>query len=122
MNEWITNRIPLRSDATDRKGLVWICIDGKTPHEEYYDEVFLGQAWMSIATPEPYVDLRRYVVVSDPCDRYCLYVKSAMFKDIIVATVRLAVNNRPYKENLRVAMEKAERIAAIYEEYINETT
>lgn len=97
-NEWITNRIPLRSDATDRKGLVWICIDGKTPHEEYYDEVFLGQAWMPITTPEK---PKRWTV-DELSDGWCVYDEIGL---VAVATYL------PTRE-------AAERIAAIYEEFM----
>lgn len=103
-NEWITNRIPLRSDATERKGLVWICVDGKTPHEEYYDEVFLGQAWMPITTPEPYVKPKRYEVESlrDTTSQTTWY---EVFDNVQETSLAMRIPTR----------EAAEEIAAIYE-------
>jgi hypothetical protein len=53
MSEWITDRMPDHEDMFS--GLVWGQVKDGTPCLREWSEVKLGEPWMPIKEPEPYV-------------------------------------------------------------------
>ena len=104
MGEWITDRKPKKKDAY--KESVWLCRESGYVDDVRYGSVILGEPWMPISKPEPYVKPKRFVVKRmmdiysdiESCG-YCVYNNiGGVFAKYI-----------PTRE-------AAERIAAIYEE------
>ena len=102
-NEWITDRLPTSEDALNTYECVWHTNEDGHVVQRFWGNVQLGQPWMRLQMPKPYVRPKRYVVIE--------------FYDYGTWTVE----DTKQLFNICHALpsrEAAERIAAIYEEVV----
>ena len=99
MSNWITDRRPTEKDAVDKSVIWWNEVFNQA-EIVLYTRIEIGEPWMPIERPEPYVKSKRYEVKET--------TKNGWFVRHIIDFGYLA-HNLPTRE-------AAERVAAIYEE------
>lgn len=72
MSEWITYRLPEYEEGFS--GLVWGQLPGREPYLRNRKDVELGEPWMPIIAPEPYVKPKKWTVEwNNGLSSWCLY-------------------------------------------------
>ena len=103
-NEWITDQLPTSEDALNTYECVWHTNEDGHVVQRFWSNVQLGQPWMRLQIPEPYVKPKRYVAM--------------YFDNYGTWGVKDTQSIEPGLPNRFKTREDAERIAAIYEEVL----
>lgn len=110
MSEWITDRKPKKKDAY--KGSVWLCRKDGYVYDVRWEHVMLGEPWMPITPPEPYVKPRRWNAVWAEFRGVWMLHDTNSGATICLCTDNMNVGLNEDTDEHRTA---AEEIAAIYE-------